>query len=178
MTIKHVRSHPHRDHVISMFLVGFIGAMVLGVATLGIMDYYTFSAIGEHLHFDIPIISSNTFLNLGTFMLASLIGVVLLIVGIMVLATSLNPKPDLAGWTRPEHLIETSLQTESINNTPAPLSQQQPTPQLTPNLVICRYCDREITHGKYCSECHLTSGYVLSRYEEVRAWSRSYRDIP
>ena len=174
-----VKSHSHRDHVIAMFLVGLIGAMVFGVATLGIMDYYTFSATGEHLTFDIPVINwaGNAFLHFGTSTLASLIGVVLLIVGIMVLATSLNPKPDLAGWTRPEHLIETSLQTESMDNTPAPLSQQ-PTPQLTPNLVICRYCDREITHGKYCSECHLTSGYVVSRYNELRVWSRSYRDIP
>jgi len=143
--------------------------MVLGGATLGIMDYYTLGATGEHLHFDIPIIglSMNTFLDLGTSMLAGLIGVVLLIVGIMVVATSLNPRADLAEWTRPEHLKETSLQIENMknrqdmNDTPAPLSQQ-PIPQPALSLVLCRYCDREITRGKYCPECHLTSGVTFT----------------
>lgn len=95
-------------------------------------------------------------------MLVALIVGVILIVGTMVLAISLKPKPeDLVGWTRPEPLPDTetgSGYTGSMSNfTQSPQSN-------CPDVkhVICRYCGHDIANGRYCSECCLTSRYVVS----------------
>jgi hypothetical protein len=73
-----------------------------------------------------------------------------------------QPQAEPIGWTRPEHLLNTdSGPTENRNNSDE-LSQP---PSLQPALsrVVCRYCGREIAHGRYCSDCHLTSGYAVKR---------------
>lgn len=162
--VKPSSRHSHRNVIIATVLVIIIGIMILGGATLGVLDYYTFRATGVHLHFNLPVVTStgNSFLDLGTLMLVALIAGVLLIVGIMVLAISLNPKPeDLVGWTRPEPLPQAetgSVFTGSINSFTQPVQSNRPPPKR----VICRYCGHDIANGRYCSECHLTSGYVVS----------------
>jgi len=156
-------SHEKRDIVASLILAGFIATMIIGAATVATLDYYTYTATGSHLHFDLsmPVINStgNMFLDMGTLMLVALIAGVLLIVGILTLAISLKPKPEDRILTRPAYLSQTednAVPTESISSTPF-----QP-PPLARTHVICRYCGHEIAHGKYCPECHLTSGYTTS----------------
>ena len=159
-SLKSSPSHAHHGKV-ALFLVGVVGAMVIGGAAFAIFDYETFNATGAHLHFDLPIITptGNSFLKLGTPMIAVAIAGVLLLVGIMVLVTSLSPKTN-AGWTRPEHLDSNSRpeQTENERDTTLTEPQQTPPPSQPPKLVICRYCYREIPHGRYCSDCHLSTG--------------------
>lgn len=156
--------HSHRRVIIATVLVSIIGTMILGGATLAILDYYNVQETGSHLHIDLPGVTStgNSFLDLSTLMLVALIVGVFLIAGIMILAISLRPKPeDLVGWTRPEPLPDTetgSKYWDSLNNITQPSQSNRP----AANHVICRYCGREIANGRYCSECHLTSGYVVS----------------
>ena len=128
-------------------------------------------ATGSHLHFDLPIVTStgNSFLDLGTLMLVSLIVGVFLIVGIMMLAISLKPKPeDLVGWTRPEPLPDSetgSDYTGSINNFTQPPQSTRPAAKR----VICRYCGREIAKGRYCPECHLSTGLDMRDHDALPA---------
>jgi hypothetical protein len=61
----------------------------------------------------------------------------------------------------PEHILNTdSEQTENRNNIKG--LSEQPSPQPALSRVVCRYCGREIGRGRYCSDCHLTSGYVVT----------------
>jgi hypothetical protein len=143
-------------------LVGVIGALVIGGAAFAILDYETFEATGAHFHFDLPTITmtGTSFLKLGTPMIAVAIAGVLLLVGIMVLAVSISSKTG-SGWTRPERLDSNSYPEQTENDTDITLTesqQQTPSPSQPPRLVVCRYCYREIPHGRYCADCHLSTG--------------------
>jgi len=166
MRIETGGGHTHRSVVVSIVLVGIIATLIIGGATIAFFDYYTMMTTGSHIHFNLPIVAStgNSFLDLSTLMLAALTVGVLLIVGILIIATWLKPKPeDLVGWTRPEHLLNTDPVSSENRNISDELSQP-PSPQpFSLSSVVCRYCGREIAHGRYCSDCHLTSGYVVTK---------------
>jgi len=152
----------HRNVIASMILTGFIASMIIGAAIIAVLDYYTYTATGTHLHFDLsmPVINStgNMFLDLGTLMIVALIAGVLIIVGIMTLAISLKPKPEDQILTRPAYLPQDYAEPAQSFSSNLPF---QP-PVIPRSHVVCRYCGHEIAHGKYCSECHLTSGYSTS----------------
>ena len=81
--------------IVAIFLAGIIGTTVISGAVLAILDHYTLSASGNHLHFDLPIVAltGNSFLELGTPMIAAGIAGVLFILGIMVLQPRLTRNP-------------------------------------------------------------------------------------
>ena len=158
---KSEHRHEHRNVTISFILAVFIGIMVIGGAIIATLDYYTYTATGEHLHLDLPLIGSSgdAFIDSSTFMILALIVGIFLILGIMLLAISLKPKPEeLVGWTRPGPLTaEGRLAQRGFIDTWS--QQPEPPPKPAARRYVCRYCNREIPEGRFCQECHLTSGW-------------------
>lgn len=147
--------------IFAIFVIGITGAISTFGAVFMILEHDNLNAGNSPIHFDLPTLAprGNSFLQFGTPMVAVGIASVLLIVGIMAIATSLNSKPELE-LTRPEHL-KTKFWPEQpeIGDTDHIQSTEQPPPtQPIPKPVVCRYCGQEIVRGRYCVDCHLSTG--------------------